>query len=59
MRNVHELLLDPASSAYRGERVTALEDGVLPDGTSVSEGETWVNGALVATGVVDRPGQRP
>lgn len=59
VRNVHELLLDPVSYDYRGERVTALEDGVLPGGTSVSEGETWFNGALVDTGVVDRPGQRP
>ncbi|GAW50844.1 MULTISPECIES: CU044_5270 family protein [unclassified Nocardioides] len=56
VRNRHELLLDPSTYAYRGDRVTALEDGTLAGGSPVSEGERWYDGVLVDTAVVDRPG---
>jgi hypothetical protein len=55
-----ELLLDPDSYAYRGVRVTALEDGRVggAKGSEVSSGETWYEDTVTDAVIVDRPGQR-
>lgn len=58
--NRHELLLDPVTYTFRGERVTALEDGDIGGGTGKTEhvhsGQVWFNGAMKETAVVDKPG---
>ncbi|MEV0403027.1 CU044_5270 family protein [Actinoallomurus sp. NPDC050550] len=51
---VEEILLDPSTYAYRGERLKAVRDhGMIKKGTIESLS------ALLAAGVVDHPGQRP
>ena len=55
-----ELLLDPDTYAYRGVRVTALEDGRVggAKGPEVTAGQTWYEDTVADAVVVDRPGQR-
>ncbi|MFC6345647.1 hypothetical protein ACFP8W_26915, partial [Nocardioides hankookensis] len=55
-----ELLLDPDTYAYRGVRVTALEDGRIggAKGFDVSSGQTWYEDTVTDAVVVDRPGLR-
>jgi hypothetical protein len=57
-----QLLLDPVTYAYRGQRNVAIKDhSATVDGGKV----TWKKGTIdvlvsrLAAGVVDRPGQRP
>ncbi|WP_141579787.1 CU044_5270 family protein [Actinomadura sp. WMMA1423] len=54
-----EVLLDPSTYAYRGHRTTIARDQTMPDGGRFLKGavESW--SVRLATGVVDRPGQRP
>jgi hypothetical protein len=58
--SVHELLLDPHTYAFRGERVTALEDGEIGQSAGktehVNKGQTWFNAALKDAAVVHEPG---
>ncbi len=63
VRSRWELLLDPVTYAYLGERATALESGRVggesgPDVADVAPGETWFESTQVSA-LVDRPGQRP
>ncbi len=62
IRSRWELLLDPDTFAYMGERATALEPGRTPDHAAqdvdVETGDVWYNRAVVGPVAVDRPGQR-
>ncbi|GAB3988412.1 hypothetical protein GCM10029978_110730 [Actinoallomurus acanthiterrae] len=58
-RTVTEILLDPSTYAYRGEREKAVTDHRFPDGTVIKKGAAESLSTLLAAGVVDNPGQRP
>jgi hypothetical protein len=57
--NRRELLLDPQTYAYRGERVTALEDAPIDGkkGSDPKAGQTWFESTETDPVVVDEPGQ--
>ena len=62
IRSRWELLLDPGTYAYMGERATALEPGGTTYGADqevdVETGDVWYNRAVLGPVAVDRPGQR-
>jgi hypothetical protein len=58
IRSRTELLLDPDTFAYLGQRATALEAGTSVHGYAVEAGEVWIDSAIVGPIAVDRPGLR-
>jgi hypothetical protein len=59
-----EILLDPETYAYRGQRSTVVHDATLsPEKAGNATGEIkqghWVIVERLAAGVVDKPGARP
>ncbi|HEX2316967.1 MAG TPA: CU044_5270 family protein [Thermomonospora sp.] len=54
-----EILLDPATYAYRGHRATIVRDHTFPDGGTFRKGTVESESMRLAAGVVDRAGQRP
>jgi hypothetical protein len=59
-----ELLLDPETYAYRGERSIVVRDAVIdPEKAGNETGQVKKGGEVIAlrveTGIVDRPGERP
>jgi hypothetical protein len=53
-----EILLDPSTYAYRGQRVMIVKDRRFGNGGMLEKGTTESFSTLLAAAVVDRPGQR-
>jgi hypothetical protein len=54
-----EILLDPSTYACHGHRLTIVQDHTMSDGGRFLKGAVESFSVRLATGVVDRPGQRP
>ncbi|GAA4635841.1 hypothetical protein GCM10023196_083110 [Actinoallomurus vinaceus] len=56
--SANEILLDPTTYAYRGERLKVVKDHRFRDGAMIKKGTVESLSTLLAAGVVDHPGQR-
>lgn len=55
-----EILLDPKTYVFRGERSIVIKDhSFAPDGGTLKKGAIYVLATRIAAGIVDRPAQRP